>query len=151
MSDWPIAEVERVVTQFGGGSGGAAGDIRSVSTRSIDLLPSVARVAELLHPGLDLADKLAKLLTRLEVGVPNDTADLASYTGSQLNRADYQRLLRAGFRSIDAIEASSDDDLLACVGHSQRKLEVIRAAMQQYRDAQADPLLTMPTLPLYNG
>lgn len=109
MSDWPIAEVERVVTQFGGALGGAAGDIRSVSARSIDLLPTVTRVAELIHPGLDLAEKLARLLTRLEVGVPNSVVNLASYAGSRLNRADYQRLMKADLSSIDKIEAKSDE------------------------------------------
>lgn len=151
MSEWPIAEVERVVTQFGGAFGGAAGDIRSVSTRTIDLLPAVARVAHFIHPKLNLTEKLTTLLTRLEVGVPNSAVDLASQAGSRLSRADYQRLMKAGLCSITAIEASSDAVLLACVSDNQQKLEVIRAAVQRLRDVEPDPLLALPPLPLYDS
>jgi helicase len=151
MSEWPLTEVERVLTQFGGTLDGAAGDIRAVSTRSVDLLPTVIRVAELLHSGLDLSGHLSRLLTRLEVGVPGSAVDLAAIAGSRLRRDDYQRLIKAGLCSINAIEVSSDEELLACLRDNQQKLDEIRRAVQVFRDREADPLLAMPTLPLYES
>lgn len=131
MTDKPLAEVERIVTQFGGGLGGAAGAIRAVAQRTVDLLPVVLRVAELLHPGLDLGDRGAKLLTRLEVGIPAAAYELASATHGRLARADYLGLLRAGFRTCEDVLGTNDDRLIACLGNSAAKVAMLRLATQQ--------------------
>jgi hypothetical protein len=112
MSDWPMTKIEQTLTQFGGALDGASGAIRAVTSRSCDLLPTVARVAELLHPGLDLAERRARLLTRLEVGVPSMAVDLAAQLGTHLVRGDYQRLIKAGLCNIESVEKSSDETIL---------------------------------------
>lgn len=150
MSELQIAEIERVLTQFGGALDGAAGDIRAVSTRSIDLLPTVARVAELLHSELDLSIQLARLLTRLEVGIPGAAVALATHAGSRLGRGDYLSLIKSGLCDIEVIEGSSDDALLVCLRNNQQKLAEVRTAVQAFREQEADPLLTLPLLPLYD-
>ena len=154
ITDRPIAEIEQTLTQFGGAPDGAAGPIRAVSTRSCDLLPAVTRVAEILHPGLDLAERRARLLTRLEVGVPASAVDVASQVGSRLTRGDYHRLLRAGLCSIDAIEVASDEDILTCLDDGRRgleKLDELRRAVRAHREQERERAPGTPILPPYEG
>jgi len=47
------------MTQFGGALDGAAGPIRGTATRTCDVLPTMARLAELLHPELKLGTGLS--------------------------------------------------------------------------------------------
>jgi hypothetical protein len=75
ITEWSLAEIEATLTQFGGRFDGAAGAVRSVAARTCDLLPTVVRVAELLHPTLDLSERYERLRTRLEIGVPSVTVD----------------------------------------------------------------------------
>src|SRR5690349_2378062 len=82
--------------QYGKTFDGVAGPLRSVASRTCDLLLAVTRVAELLHPGLDLSERCSRLLTRLEVGVPAAAVPLAAQAGTRLTRGDYLSLLRAG-------------------------------------------------------
>ena len=150
MTDWPMAEIERTLTQFGGSLDGAAGPIRSVTARSCDLLPTVVRVAELLHLGLDLSDRLRRLITRLEVGVPGAAVDLAAHTGTRLSRGDYQRLLKAGLCAIDTIEKSEDAALLACLENNPTKLRAVRHAVELHREQENLQTLQVPTIPAYD-
>lgn len=150
MSDQPLAQIERTLTQFGGSFDGAAGPIRSVTARSCDLLPTVVRVAELLHPGLDLSDRLTRLVTRLEVGVPGAAVDLATQTGTKLSRGDYHRLLKAGLCAIDAIEQSDDAVLLVCLENNPTKLRAVRRGVQLFREQENLQTLQVPTIPAYD-
>jgi helicase len=149
MTDWPLAQVERTITHFGGGFGGAAGPIRAVATRTRDLLPVVVRVVELLHPGTDLTRMQSQLFVRLEIGIPVEAVDLAARAGAAISRADYLTLDRAGLIDIDAIRAAADQDLLKCVGGSPAKLKVLRMATQLREDNEAEfqptPLLPPPS------
>ena len=54
VSGMGMEEIERAMSQFGGAFDGSAGPIRSVTSRTCDVLPMIGRVAELLHPGLAL-------------------------------------------------------------------------------------------------
>jgi replicative superfamily II helicase len=152
MTDVPIADIEHALTQFSRAPDSAAGPIRAVTSRSCDLLPTVVRVAEILHPGLDLTERRVHLLARLEVGVPRAATDLASLIGTHLTRGDYQRLIKAKLCGLDAIEASSDEVLLACLGNSRgsiEKLAKIRNALQTRR--VQEPIHISPILPPYDG
>jgi hypothetical protein len=80
----------------GGASDGAAGRVRSVASRTGDILHATARVASFLHPGLDLDDRVARLLVRLELGISAGAIALARYVGARLTRGEYQRLLKEG-------------------------------------------------------
>lgn len=154
MTDWPLSKIESVLTQFGGALGGAAGPIRSVTSRSCDLLPTVTRVAELIHPGLDLADRRERLLARLEVGVPASLTELATGVGTRLTRGEYHRLLKDGFSSIETIENNSDEALLACLGNgrlAKEKLAMIRQIVKAYREQQTFATSTVPVLPTYES
>ena len=131
MTARPVAEMERTLLQHGGAAT-AAGPIRSVCARVCDVLPTVARIAELVHPGLDLGDRLQRLLVRLEIGLPQDAADLALVAGDLLVRADYLRLLREGRCTLDAVAGGEAAPLLACVGGDTERLEALRRRVRRH-------------------
>jgi len=149
ISGRPISEIEKVMTQFGGAFDGAAGPIRSVSARTCDLLPSVARVASILHTGIDLGSRVTRLLTRLEVGVPAAAVEIAQFAGSRLSRGDYQQLIKANLNTAAAVEAASDDQLIACLGGNSERAEAVRDAARMFRDQEISPIT--PILPDYES
>ena len=146
MTDWRLADIEQTLIQFGGAFA-AAGPIRAVSSRVLDVLPVVTRVAELLHPGLDLAERQRRLMARLEVGLPTSAAELAVYLGSRITRADYLRLLRSALCDVDALEAAPDEELLERLGNDEEKLAAVRAAVRDYRAARSEGMLSEAILP----
>jgi hypothetical protein len=108
-------------------------------------------VAEILHPSLDLGKRVAWLLTRLEIGVPAAAADLAAVAGSRLARGDYHRLLRVGRCTIDAVEQSSDEELLDCLAGDKEKVDVLRNTVKTYREWQNEQEPSTPILPTYEA
>jgi hypothetical protein len=150
VSGRPMTDIERIVTQFGGASGGAAGPVRAVAARTCDLLPTAARVAEILHPTLDLGDRVGRLTTRLMLGIPGPAVALARVAGSDLLRGDYCRLAIAGLCSIETINAADDQALLACVDNDRRKVALIRRAVLTMSARQDEtPLIAGPLLDAY--
>jgi replicative superfamily II helicase len=149
ITEWPMARIEDTMTQFGGKFDGAAGPIRSVAARTCDLLPTVIQVAELLHPGLDLGERGARLLARVTVGVPGEIVELAAEIGNGFDRSDYQALMRAGISSVQAVELASDEALRECL-RNVTKVQVARQAVADYRgrECRGDPLLP-PILPMF--
>jgi len=131
ITDRPLTDIERTMTQFGGSFDGAAGPIRSVRSRTCDLLPTTARVAAILYPTLDLSHRVRRLLTRLEIGIPGDIADLAMMIGTALTRADYLRLIHADLVTRDHILNADQATLLGCVGGRPDKAKIIQEAVQR--------------------
>jgi hypothetical protein len=150
MTGMEMSEIERAMTRFGGGLDGAAGPIRSVASRTCDVLPMVARVAELLHPGLDLSDRASRLAVRLELGVRPDAVDLARQAGRELGRGDYRRLSAAGLTSADAIAGVDDVALLAQVGNDKTKVLTLKHFADFVRAHRAAEL-PVPALEPYQG
>jgi helicase len=139
ISPTPMARIEDTLTQHGGALDGAAGPVRSVASRTCDLLPGVARVATFVHPGLELSDRVSRLLIRLELGVPAGAATLAGRVGQRLTRSDYLGLLAAHLSDVQAVETASDVAILACVGGDSGKLAAIREAATALRTEQERP------------
>ena len=146
----PIEEIERAMGQFGGAFDGSAGQIRSTAARTCDVLPAIARAADLLSPGQDAAGRVTRLVIRLDLGIPALAVDLARYAGRALDRADYRRLANAGFAEQPALDAADDAALVAALGNQPRKLQALRAALDEWRNARrvAAPA---PALPPYRG
>ena len=132
----PMEEIERILTQFGGAFGGAAGPIRSVAARTCDLLPTAADIAEILHPGLDLADRVGRLIIRLDLGIAGPAVDLARHARTHLSRSDYARLLKAQLVSASTIQAAEDTAILACVDGDNGKLRVAREAAEAMAEVE---------------
>ncbi len=140
-----MEEIERALTQHGGAYDGAAGSVRTVSFRTCDLLPAVARVATFINPQIDLADRVSRLLVRLELGVPGGAVAIARHAGARLDRGDYQDLVKANLNTEDAIEVAGEDAILACVGGDKDKARTVREAAAAIRDEpQQEPAPVLP-------
>lgn len=141
-------QIEQAAAQFGGAFDGAAGPIRSVTSRTCDVLPMIARAAAILHNGVDLQERVARLLLRLDLGIQGPAVDLARYAGRDLGRADYRRLCEARLTEREALVAADDATLLRLLGNDARKLAVVREAVRLWRAARpAGP--PAPPLPAY--
>ena len=142
-----MEEIEGAMGQFGGAFDGAAGPIRSVTSRTCDVLPMIARAAEVLHAGIDLQQRTARLLLRLELGIEGGAVDLAQYTGGTLDRADYRRLCGAGMTARETLVAAEDRVLLPLLGNDRRKFAALRSAIERWREARpvaAEPAALPP-------
>ncbi|MCY6493887.1 DEAD/DEAH box helicase [Leptolyngbya sp. GGD] len=144
-----ILEIETMLTQFGGATGGAAGAIREVTARTCDLLPLVVQIAGILHPTIsDLDRRLSRLLIRLTLGIPSTAVDVAQVAGSKLTRADYLQLCNSSYISIDKIESSGDDMLLPLINQDVDKLAVLRQAVNTFQQKE---YLSVPPLEQYEA
>lgn len=146
MSDLPLDQIERTIIQFGGGFD-AAGPLRGVLSRTLDLLPTTVRVAEIIHTGVDFSEKTEALLARLELGLPASIGPLALRARSVLTRGDYLALATRGIRDADAVAQATDDVLLACLGGSRSKLDALRRALAR---PVVTPIPPAP-VPTYEG
>jgi helicase len=145
VSGMGMEDIERAISQFGGAFDGSAGPIRSVTGRTCDVLPMIARAAELLHAGLDLEQRVARLLLRLDLGIQGPGVDLARFAQRALDRADYRRLCEAGLTTHEALAGTEDRALLPLLGNDTRKIRVVRDAVEQWRTVRASPLpLALP-------
>jgi len=78
--------------------------------------------------------------------------DLAIHLGNRLTRGDYQNLLKAELASIKAIEASTDETILASLGsgrNTAEKISDIRRAVEAYRQQEQESSIATPILPPY--
>jgi len=144
ISGLSMTEIEDTLTQFGGRFDGAAGPIRSVRARTCDVLPTVAKVVELLNPGLDLTPRASRLLVRLELGIPSEAVSLAMFTKDRLVRGDYLALARAGLCDFARLSAANDDLLLSKVGGHKSKLAELRKAVAQHERFQRANVQNLP-------
>lgn len=146
VSGMGMEEIERAMSQFGGAFDGAAGPIRSVTARTCDVLPMIARAAEVLHAGVDLQQRTARLLLRLDLGIQGPAVDLARFAGRALDRADYRRLCEARLTEREALTGADDGTILRLLGNDARKVVVLREALERWRVARppAPPAAALP-------
>ena len=140
--------IETMLGQHGGGFDGSAGPIRSISSRTADLIGTAGRVAELLHPSLKLAARTERLAIRLTHGVPGTAADLARVAGTALARTHYLQLARAGLIDAPSIGSASDDEILQCVDDDHDRLKIVRDAGRAIA-VVPDIETAVPELPTY--
>lgn len=144
-----MVDIERAITRFGGAFDGAAGPIRSVTSRTCDVLPAIARIAELLYPGTDWMQRTTRLVLRLELGIPSEAVDLARQCGKSLSRGDYLRLTQAQLVDPDALLSASNEALLSCVGYDKTKVGVARAGAEAHKEAAKRLQSSLPALAPY--
>lgn len=109
----------------------------------------IGRVAQLLHPALELEQRLAKLVLRLEIGIQGPAVDLARYAERNLDRADYRNLCNARMTDRDALVAANDNALLPLIRNDRRKLAALRDALGRWQ--QARPTVAAAALPTYQA
>lgn len=149
VSNLSMEQIETTLLKHGGRFNGSAGPVRSVSSRTNDLMPTVIAVAELLHPDADLSEHLVRITQRLEAGVSADLISIAQYVGNGLSRADYHALSKADLTSLALIEQAEDSRLLPLVSGNVEKIEVLREAVRAWRTERIQPDLQLPLIPTY--
>ncbi len=102
----------------------AAGAINQVVSRTSDLLPVVFSAIEILR-AIDLSDRQADLMLRLDLGIPLDVLPLARICRDLLTRADYLRIRAAGIFEPDALSEASLDEVEALVGGNKSKARLV--------------------------
>ncbi len=130
VSGQPMSEIEMTMGQHGGAFGGSAGPIRSVSSRTADLIGVAARVAEILHPELDLSERVQNLTVRLTYGVSGPAVELARDAGANLTRGDYCALVDAGLIAISDMEGVDDAAILRVLDNDGEKVAIVRNAIR---------------------
>lgn len=148
VSGQEMTQIEQTLTQFGGAFGGAAGPVRSVAARTSDLLTTAVRVAQLLHPELDLEVRRARLVIRLTHGVASEVVALAQITGTDLQRGDYRRLVAAGLYESGTILRAKDDAILDCVDQDPARLALVRRAAELMAQSELEPKTAL-SIPAY--
>ena len=100
------------------------------------MLPTAADIAEILHPDLDLADRVGRLVVRLDLGIAGDAVGLARHARTRLSRSDYVRLVKAQLVTAATVEKADNAAILACVDSDRGKLVVVREAAEALTDAE---------------
>ena len=119
-----LQEIERILMRHHRNFA-AAGPVRSTVNRSMDMLPTVLQIAQLLYEQ-DLSQLADDVMLQLQIGVPSDMTEVAHALGLRLGRADYLALMRCGLASLDAIVGASDESLLSALNNDRSKLSLIR-------------------------
>jgi len=107
-------DVERILMQFDRNQA-AAGPLNSVVNRMLDILPTVIRVAEVLH-NADLSERESQLVLRVQLGLPAALVPLAAAVGTDLSRPQYLALHRADLFTADQLKGADPEQLLAVAG-----------------------------------
>jgi helicase len=127
-------EIERILMQFDRNQA-AAGPLNGVVNRMLDIFPTVIRVAEVLHD-TDLSERESQLMLRLQVGLPAALVPLATDLGTELSRAQYLALNRAGLTTPAAIKSADPDHLLTIVDADEELRQRVLDAAEQLAELE---------------
>jgi helicase len=139
----PLARVEQHLMQHQLGDG-AAGAVRATASRTRDMIPAVAQVFEFLHPGVAVGEVAERTMTRLELGIPAELAELGGILGGALSRAQYLALLEGGLATTGQF-ASADTTTLA--GRLDIRRNEAAALQKVVRERMRSHDVTTPLLP----
>lgn len=120
----------------------AVGPVRAVASRVRDVIDTVIGIAQETHPEADLG-RLAELLpVQLELGIPADAVPLARVAGANLPRQMYLNLTKQSLVAPEALSASGEDQLKACVGDDP----VVISRLRKYAEDAASMSDAPPSL-----
>lgn len=110
-----------------------SGQIRAVASRTKDLLPTTARLVELLSGGtVSLASRVEDIMLRLELGVPPNMLSLAKIVGAILSRADYLMLFRQGKTTKESL---ADKQEIEALFNSTGKASSLYSRLEKVSDS----------------
>lgn len=147
-SNMPLSDLERNLTQHQREDGGVAGAVRSAADRTRDLIPAVVKVYEFLHPDIPVGPVGERTMTRLELGIPAELADLGKILAGRLSRAQYLNLLANGILTVDDFLQADNAKLSSTLNMSTGQVEQAKERLQAAIEHQAEvstPLLAVPT------
>jgi ATP-dependent DNA helicase len=113
----------------------AAGAVNQVRSRTIDLLPVVISVAEILRD-VDLAEQQDDLMLRLQLGIPADLLPAARVCRGRLTRIEYLRLRAAGGGTLEGLAEAKLAELADLLGGDKTRAKVVRDLAQEARKEQ---------------
>lgn len=113
----------------------AAGAVNQVRSRTIDLLPVVISVAEIVRD-TDLVQRQDDLMLRLELGIPADLLPAARFARGRLTRVEYLRLPGARLGTVESLAEASLDDLVALLGGDAKRAATLRDLAREARKEQ---------------
>jgi helicase len=145
MNGTPAAQLERIVMQHYKDRS-AIGPIRTVASRTQDVISAIIDMASVIHPTANVA-RLGELLpVQLELGIPAELAPLAT-AGANLVREHYLSLVSAGLTTPELIDRADDETLLRHIGGARQRLRTLREAVEHTLEDAATPSLA-DALPL---
>jgi hypothetical protein len=115
----------------------AAGAVNQVRSRTIDLLPVVVSVAEILGD-VDLGEQRENLMLRLELGITQDVLGVARVLRGRLTRAEYLRFRRAGLGTIDALAQASVDEVADHLASDKPRAKILLELVRAPQEATAE-------------
>jgi helicase len=118
MSRSPLSVIEQELTQHMR-DGSIAGPVRGVSARTRDVIGAVGKIAEFRGYEIEPTVSLDDLLLRLELGLPQESVQLARVLGNFLSRGEYLRLLSRGVVSSDQLKNASADEFRELFGEAR--------------------------------
>jgi helicase len=144
-----MSDIENTMTRHGGRFDGFSGPMRSAASRTRDLIPVAARIAEIFNPGLELGERIEKLHIRLELGIPSSLCVIAKYLGNSFSRGDYHGLMKIGLREWKDVENLEQENLLNVLSGNEDKLNLLRqtakiALGETDRFRENIPFLSLP-------
>jgi helicase len=116
VSGMAMEQIEGQLNQHLFNRSGLAGAVRSVADRTRDLLPAVAAVIRTIDPEHAVDELATRTMLRLELGLPADLVELASFLGTELTRPQWMRLRAAGLTTLAVVEQQSVGSLTTILG-----------------------------------
>ncbi|MDL2082092.1 DEAD/DEAH box helicase [Streptomyces sp. GXMU-J15] len=146
-SSMPLVMVERHLMQHQRGDG-VAGPVRTVASRTRDLIPAIVRVFSFLHPEVVIGDVAERTMVRLELGLPVELVEIGLILGSALTRAQYLSLSESSCATPQQFETASVETLSSRLGVTEvraSELQDLLRERQRQESAALLPLLPAPT------
>ncbi|MGR8925277.1 hypothetical protein ACU8MB_16185 [Rhizobium leguminosarum] len=139
-----FAEVVRDILERAIAAAGNLPPPQSIQARA--KIGVAARVAKIVHPELDLSDRVQKLTVRLTYSVPGTAVDLATEAGANLTRGDYCAVVEAGLGVNN--QGAADADILRVLGDDDENLATVRKAARLTAERQSKPAgAPLPAIP----
>ena len=82
-------------------------------------------IAEILHPILDLAERVGRLVVRLDLGIEAAAVEIGRLARGQLSRSDYRKLVAVGLTSASQLKAADEATLVECFDDDRLKLKIV--------------------------
>ena len=113
----------------------AAGSIRSIASRTRDIIPATVQVAKIkLHnQKIDLSNTLDELLIKLELGISTSMVGIAKILGNQITRSDYMSLKNSDIVTLEKLSELDERKLSSILG-SKEKMNTVNRLLSQKRN-----------------
>jgi hypothetical protein len=113
----------------------AAGAVNQVQSWTIDLLPVVISVPEIIRD-IDMAERQDDLMVRLDLGIPSDLLSIARVVRGRLTCIEYLSLRAEGRDTVTAVADLSIEELAKRLGGEEERAEAVHL-ISDWRQQQA--------------